>query len=274
MAMPTTRCTTWERGRERPPGILVRFVVVLCVMGPQVGQAQSWPDEYASGPFTYHADFPLQPYLPLIQSVSNLQYDVPHQLGLRAVREPIHVYLFEQARTYRSYLRKYFPDVPRRRALFVKQRGPGMVFAHLSKNFAVDLRHETTHAVLHSMLPMVPLWLDEGLGEYFELPVDMRAGKHQHLKTIRLHARLGRMTRLEKLESIGDLSRMRAEHYRDAWAWVHFMLHGPDEARAALQTYLRDLESHIPPGQLSHRIRRQIPNLHHQYVDHFRRWKP
>ncbi|GIT30210.1 MAG: hypothetical protein Ct9H300mP1_22560 [Planctomycetaceae bacterium] len=35
--------------------------------------------------------------------------------------------------------------------------------------FPEDLRHEFTHGVLHSSLKRVPLWLDEGLAEYFEV---------------------------------------------------------------------------------------------------------
>ena len=249
------------------------MALVLVELAATHGLAQKWPAEHASGPFVYHADFSLEPFLPLLQSVSELQHEIPRQLGLDQVKEPIHVFLFQQERTYRGYLRKYFPEVPRRRALFVKQRGPGMVFAHQSKHLAEDLRHETTHAVLHSMLPMVPLWLDEGLGEYFELPSHTRGLEHPHLRIVRLHTRLRRVPNLTKLESISDLSKMRAEQYRDAWSWVHFMLHGPPNARHILQSYLRDIAAHVPPGQLSDRLRRQVPDLHRQYLNHFRRWK-
>ena len=52
----------------------------------------------------------------------------------------------------------------------MKGRGPGKVFAYKSKALPVDVRHEGTHGLLHAALPMVPLWLDEGLAEYFEVP--------------------------------------------------------------------------------------------------------
>ena len=32
-----------------------------------------------------------------------------------------------------------------------------------------DLRHEATHALLHVAVGDLPLWLDEGLAEYFEV---------------------------------------------------------------------------------------------------------
>jgi len=233
--------------------------------------AQRWPDEHVNGPFAYHADFQLRPFYPLLKSVTRLEKDVPRELGIGKVSEPIHIFLFERHQTYKRYVSKYFPSVPSRPALFVKQRGPGMVFARLGPQIAIDLRHETTHAVLHSVLPMVPLWLDEGLGEYFEVPADDRATKHPHLKSIQTQLRKNRVPAIEQLEKLGDLAEMNAAHYRDSWAWVHFMLHGPPAARRALQDFLQQIEAHVPPGDLSLRLRRAVPDLERQFVAHFQR---
>src|SRR6056297_815659 len=109
-------------------------------------------------------------------------------------------------------MQRYFPDVPSRQALFIKRRGPGMVFAYRGHEFEVDLRHETTHAVLHSLLPMVPLWLDEGLSEYFEVPAVQRASGHPHLRAIRNQVRWQRVANIRRLESCYELSAMQADH--------------------------------------------------------------
>ena len=45
-----------------------------------------------------------------------------------------------------------------------------MVYTYWGNRIQQDLRHELTHAILHSVLKDVPLWLDEGLAEYFEVP--------------------------------------------------------------------------------------------------------
>jgi hypothetical protein len=211
--------------------------------------------------------------MPLLHSVSTLQLDIPQQLGLRDVHEPIHVFLFSKKATYERYMQQYFPTVPRRQALFVKQRGPGMVFAYHGQNIATDLRHEMTHAVLHGTLPMVPLWLDEGLAEYFETPVADRAHGHPHLKSVVARAQWRRVANLSSLEELDDISGMRAAHYRDAWAWVHFMLHGPAPGRAILEGFLKDIEAHVPPGKLSHRLRSGMPRLNEHYLRHFRQWR-
>lgn len=261
---------SWRSFRR---GFWAFLATALACLAPNSVSAQKWPDEHVSGPFAYHADFQLQPIFPLLRTVSELQHDVPSELGLDKVSERVHVFLFEKQSTYHKYIKKYFPDAPLRPALFIKQRGPGMVFARLGPQLDVDLRHETTHAVLHSMLPMVPLWLDEGLGEYFELPPSERASRHAHFKAIRKLSLRNRVPSLESLEALGDLSEMNADHYRDCWSWVHFMLHGPPEAKRTLTLFLRDIEGHVPPGSLSRRLRLAIPDLEQQYLMHFRRWR-
>ena len=42
---------------------------------------------------------------------------------------------------------------------------------------------------------------------------------------------------------------MNGAEYREAWAWAHFLLHGPPEARTILLGYLAQLrhDAHPPP---------------------------
>ena len=120
---------------------------------------------------------------------------------------------------------------------------------------------------------MVPLWLDEGLAEYFEVPDDRRRNGNPHLKLVKLSAHLGQVPDIESLEQMSNLSQMTRTKYRHAWAWVHFMLHGPQEAREELTRYLADIQALTPPGQLSHRIGRRVPDLKRAFAAHFRQWK-
>ena len=132
--------------------------------------AADWADERVSGPFVCRADFRLDEYDGLFVELAQLQIDLSHALGVEPAREPVELYLFQTEQAYRTFLQVRLPQVPYRRALFVKGRGPGKVFAYKSKALPVDVRHEGTHGLLHAALPMVPLWLDEGLAEYFEVP--------------------------------------------------------------------------------------------------------
>ena len=210
---------------------------------------------------------------PLWRQMATLQQDLTKDLRIAPASEPIHLFLFERKSTYEDYLALHFPGVPYRRALFIKERGPGMVFAYLSTDFETDVRHESTHALLHATLPLVPLWLDEGLAEYFEEPASERADNSPHLSKVTWAARFGQTPDLAELEQIGSLASMGATQYRHAWAWVHFMLHGPAEAHDELVSFLSAIQSYSPPGVLSDRLRQRIPDLDERFREHFRTWK-
>lgn len=250
------------------------IVMVVAGAPPSASTARhshGWTDQRQVGPIVYHADFPLQPALESLSAVVKLQDDLARQLLVPPAAEDIHAYLFAKKETLHRYVNHYLPGVPLRPALYVKHEGPGMLFAVQGSQFQTDLHHEATHAFLHASLPLVPLWLDEGLAEYFEVPADQREAGHPHLKSIRWQARLRRVPRLADLERLADLSQMKPCHYRDAWAWVHFMLHGPAPARTELQRYLSDIHQHTDPGRLSQRLPQVVPDLHRQYLQHFRR---
>lgn len=229
-----------------------------------------WPDERTAGPFYIHADFSLEGHANLPGELAQLQRDVSLVLGIQPPQEGIHHFLFQRPETYQAYVQQYFPKAPTRRALYIKGRGPGMVFAFLGDEFEVDLRHETTHALLHSAGLTLPLWLDEGLAEYFEAPAEQRQRAHPHLATTRALLQSGELPRLEELESLTDLSRMGKAEYRDAWAWTHLMLHGPPALGVELRSYLRDLAAERETAPLSRRLRAREPNLSRTLVDHFR----
>ena len=148
-----------------------------------------------------------------------------------------------------------------------------MVLAYRSRQLEVDLRHECTHALLHASLPLVPLWLDEGLAEYFEVAPGKRAFGNPHLNAVRFGAFWGRVPRLRDLESKSDLSEMKGAEYRNAWAWVHFMLHGSSEAHDELVRFLADIQAGEPPGLLSQRLAGRIADVDSAWLGHFRKWK-
>jgi hypothetical protein len=146
------------------------------------------------------------------------------------------------------------------------------VYAYRNGDFDIDLRHETTHALLHAALPMVPLWLDEGLAEYFEVPEADRAAGNPHFKALKWNLRLGMIPKLETLESKSAVSDMGRTEYRYSWAWVHFMLHGPSEAHEELISYVAGLRTGLHQDVLSVRLKRRMPDVEQRFVQHFRNW--
>lgn len=248
------------------------FATILAIGESALGES-TWPDERRSGQFLFHADFDLTRYERLLVETSELQQDVSTTLGIPAPQEPIHLFLFSRKNIYQAYLKQYFPSVPYRRALFIKRRGPGMVFAYANRELETDVRHESTHAVLHASLTHVPLWLDEGLAEYFEVPRDKRAYENPHLGTLKREIFFGKVARIETLEKVESLEQMGTAQYRQAWGWIHFMLHGPAPARNELVRYLSDVQNAVPTGQLSERLHRAVPNLERAFIDHFQGWR-
>jgi hypothetical protein len=247
------------------------LVLASAVLAAGLGRAEDrWPAERRAGPLLCHADFPLEREQPLLDELAHLQEDLKMHLTARPPGETVHLFLFQHKETYQAYMQRYFPKVPYRRALFIKARGPGMVFAFRGEDFQIDVRHECTHALLHAWLSGVPLWLDEGLAEYFEVPLDKRAGHNPHLAAVRTLVRSGELPRLEALERLDNIDDMGRDEYRDAWAWVHFLLHGPRDAHDELLRYLADLEAGSQVGPLSERLRRRLPDLNRRVVEHFR----
>ena len=248
-----------------PHGVVL---AALLLSVPAFGENR-WPDERQAGQFYCHADFVLSTHQTLLDEMSQLQHDLTALLGAPAPREHVHFFLFKEKETYQAYLKQYFPRVPYRRALFIKARGPGMVFAFQGSDFEIDVRHECTHALLHSWLPVLPLWLDEGLAEYFEVHRTQRSREHPHHVLVQAALKSGQPPRLEELESLTAVEDMGRDEYRDAWAWVHFLLNGPPEGREELLRYLTDAQNGTDLGPLSQRLRRRIPDLNRRLAEHF-----
>ena len=118
---------------------------------------------------------------------------------------------------------------------------------------------------------MVPLWLDEGLAEYFEVPASQRQRGSPHWGPVKRAVLFRRYATIESLEGIKSIQEMSGRDYRQAWSWVHFMLHGPVAARQELQDFMADIQAHAVPGQMSDRLARRIPDLDRQFRRHFRR---
>jgi hypothetical protein len=212
--------------------------------------------ELVAGQLVIHADFPLAGQHRLVRELETLRTDVSQRLGLPISDEPIHLYLFESPARYEEFVAGQFPSFPARRAFFVETDTSLAVFAPWQDRIAEDLRHETTHGYVHAVVPTVPLWLDEGIAEYFEIP---RAD--QGLHTVHVAHLMGRLIegtwqpdlgRLEALASAGELSQ---DHYAEAWCWVHWLLDTTPERRALLQDYLAEVRRDPAAPPLSVRLR-------------------
>jgi hypothetical protein len=241
----------------------------------RVGRAAAgWLDDCCIGPFRCHADFSLDPYRPLLVDLQRLQSELTSALGIRSASGPVEIILVAERSSYRDLVRRRLRDVPQRRALFIKTGRRSEVLAYRHDQLPVDLRHECTHALLHGALDMVPLWLDEGLAEYFEVPAGQRPHGHPHLRRLRWNMRLGIIPPLKSLENKRGLEEMGPLEYQFSWGWVHFMLHGSHAAHGALRSFLADIQAGTPPGPLSERLMALDAAIERRMIGHFKRWRP
>ncbi|MGE0376181.1 MAG: DUF1570 domain-containing protein [Planctomycetaceae bacterium] len=248
-------------------------VVCHCVVFAMPLAARSeWLEERTVDRFEVRSEFTLSDDRgrAVLAELPRLRGDIETVLGVEADGQPIEVNLFAGRRSYQRFLAVRVPDAASRVALYVQGTDRGRVYVHRHYGFETDLRHECTHALLHNALPYVPMWLDEGFAEYFEVPAEKRAAGNPHLASVRRAMLLRWKPLLADLELLDNLNEMTANDYRDSWAWVHFMLHGPQEARQTLSNYLYDVRMGNPAGLLSERLAAEVPDTGRHLTRHFR----
>ncbi|NLS93697.1 MAG: DUF1570 domain-containing protein [Planctomycetaceae bacterium] len=213
------------------------------------------PDRYTivRDQLVIHCDFEVPARHRLLDELTARREDLRRELAYASSEEPIHVYLFEDANRFKEFVREEHPGFPNRRAFFVESDTRLEVYAHWGGYVGEDLRHEVTHAYLHSVLPDIPLWLDEGLAEYFEVPRGRHGLNRDHLVRILARddataadsssarpprERLYRLPNLARLESLDSEQVLPQDDYAECWAWVHFLLESSTETKTLLREYL------------------------------------
>jgi hypothetical protein len=146
------------------------------------------------------------------------------------------------------------------------------VYAYWGDRVARDLRHEVTHGYLHAACRRIPLWLDEGLAEYFEVPPGDHGLNRPNVEALMaLLARRQWRPDLERLERIELTEDMTQQQYAEAWGWVHWLLETPLAAQRLLPGYLDDLGRDATAAPISARLRPIEPQPARALVEHVRR---
>lgn len=235
-------------------GLMSLWVIVGCRGLPQPSKL---PDAHqlTVGQLVFKSDFELPRDHRLVRELTMEREDVSNTLGLPATDEPIEVYLFRDADRYREYLVRNFPSVPSRRAFFLETDTRLAVYAHWSDRVAEDLRHEVAHGYLHATAPGLPLWLDEGLAEFFEVPRGQGGLNRPHVDLLKdMAERDNWKPNLARLETLTEAEQMDQRDYAESWAWVYFFMHSPPERRELLTGYLADLRARGSNEPLSARL--------------------
>lgn len=216
------------------------------------------PNRYQTtvGPYRIWTNGPVVAEDPAIHQLLGLENQLRRQLALRVdpAESPVDIYILDDQSAFEHFLKFYYPELPTRRAFFLARGNKRVVYAYRGERLIEDLRHEATHALLHASIADMPLWLDEGLAEYFEVPEDWRGVNAEHVRRLPRDLADGWSPDLERLERLRDVREMTPRDYRESWAWVHYLIEGPATGRTALLGYLADLRSQPRPTPLSSRL--------------------
>ncbi len=207
-----------------------------------------------------YSDFDLQRGHRLLEELVALEDVMESSLGLKQSVEPINIYLFKNEEDYNAYMREHHPEFPFRRAFFVKGDTELQVYAHWGDRIAEDLRHETAHGYLHSMHHNLPLWLDEGLAEYYEVTQGRHGLNWSHIRLLSERSEEEEWSPdLNRLETLNHPSEMTQLDYAEAWLWVHMLLEPPYRDLNIIQDQLARLSFDYNSSIYPH-VRKHIPN--------------
>jgi hypothetical protein len=236
---------------------LAMFGCVGCATLGDQGQPLV-PTRYETrvGPYAVFSNFPIKPDAPAIHCLQTLERDIEVNLGIRVRDEEpaVQVYILNDRDSFTHFLKFYYPQLPPRRAFFLAQGPQRVVYTFMGDRLEEDLRHEATHALLHVAVGDLPLWLDEGLAEYFEGPEALYGRNPEHLDRLPHDRSAGWRPDLGRLESLKVVSQMTPRDYRESWAWVHYLLNHSATTKAALLGYLADFHTNSATRSLSERV--------------------
>ncbi len=256
----------------RLPLVILLLLASGCTALPN--RSLSLPDRHTlvREPLIVYSDFAVEPHHRLLEELIARRADVSRTLNLPSSAERAHVYLFDSTDRFRQFMRLHHPEMPDRRAFFLETDTRLLVYTQWGDRVAEDLRHEMTHAYLHAVVPNLPLWLDEGLAEYFEVPRGYAGLNYEHLAMVLDQIEQGKWTpNLARLEQLHPADNMSLGEYAESWAWVHFLLHGHPGGSTILQAYLADLRVHAVAEPLSQRLMATLPASGEALAAHIRR---
>lgn len=216
-----------------------------------------------------YSNFPLPQRHRLLDDLRIQRGDLLAKLNLPPSDEPIHVYLFDSEEHFSRFMAQHHPNFPTRRAFFLESDTRLAVYAQWGDRVAEDLRHEVAHGYLHSVVRTVPLWIDEGIAEYFEVPRGTNGINRPHVQLLLDKVlRQGWRPNLERLEQLASAGEMTQDDYAEAWAWTHWMLHTEPARRDCLHRYLTTLRNQGNAPPLSEALRAVEPQREQRLLEH------
>ena len=170
---------------------------------------------------------------------------------------PTSIFVFRDRATFAPYKPRSNGRPAAVAGFFIAHPHAGFVAVHSDPQ--TDRRgvilHEYIHGFLRENLPQAPLWLNEGLAEFYSTfdsdEEEARIGQliDSHLLWLRQQPAipLRRLLETETTSHTYNDRRKNPGFYAQSWALVHYLLLGGEEPRAELASYLALLEEGVEP---------------------------
>lgn len=226
--------------------LLTCLAVLLTCRNALSDDAQEWAVYQKTESIELFAEFSVD--VPrIVAQLDSVRSEFQQLFGLSVDQGNVQLILFKSPGSYRAYLQHKIPEARHRRAIFYRNGDVYQVYAYRHADLIEDIRHEYAHALLHHALPYVPLWIDEGIAEFIEdQPADRE--NSARLSGMKWRCRSGWQPNLNQLEKIPSASSMTSAHYRDSWAWIHYLVNESDTTRGLLRDYLQAISAGEAPG--------------------------
>jgi tetratricopeptide (TPR) repeat protein len=173
---------------------------------------------------------------------------------------PTYLFVFKNGSSFRPYQRIYDGKPVESGGYFLSTHLANYVTINGDRrgDQRATIYHEYLHYVLRNQYASLPLWLHEGLAEYystFEVAGDeAKIGLPivEHVAWLRQNP----LIPLASLFAVGETSKeynegsRRGAFYAESWALVHYLISGNPERRRQASEYLRLAQAGAPPGQI------------------------
>jgi Protein of unknown function (DUF1570) len=146
----------------------------------------------------------------------------------------------------------------RNAGLFVQRLGKAYIVLRMdlvTDNSYETIYHEYFHSITTPYYPYLPLWLSEGLAEFFgnaEInPKDVTLGRVNASLLRQLNGKtliaLPTLFRVDHASQYYNEQERTSLFYAESWALTHYLLVGNDDSRhAAIANYLKALQHQVP----------------------------
>ena len=146
-------------------------------------------------------------------------------LQLPEPTDKLEIRCFASNRDYNRWVKRYYPDFAALDSCYIHHGRRHVVLTYDRPDLDRVLRHEVTHFILHSSIPQIPRWLDEGIAQYFELECSSPWRRSRRLAELREYLRSHRDgPDSSSLANAYELEDFGGPEYLQAWGWCCFMM--------------------------------------------------